>query len=94
MPTLESGIDIAPGINVDPHSLLKSSHQNFNSFLHQSRHCGHFFSYFFSKNNKRTLTFILDYRLKGLILRFFLKWNNAEWSKSGSIFTKKQLFHE
>ena len=34
--TLDSGIDVAPGINVAP------SHHNFNTFLHQSRHCGHF----------------------------------------------------
>ena len=36
--TLDSGIDVPPGINF----IKKFSHHNFNSFLHQSWHCGHF----------------------------------------------------
>ena len=38
--TLDSGIDVPPGINVAPP--FKNIHINFNAFLHQSRHCGHF----------------------------------------------------
>ena len=52
--TLESEIGKVPGINVAPPP-KKFSHQNFNSFLHQSRHWGHFsifFQFFFSKINK------------------------------------------
>ena len=39
--TLEYGIDVGQGISVG-HS-INIGHQNFNSFLHQSRHCCHFF---------------------------------------------------
>ena len=47
---------------------MNVGHQNFNSFLHQSRH---FVGYFFSKINKRTPTFILDSRV-GLLSRGYV----------------------
>jgi hypothetical protein len=47
-PTLDSGINVAPGITVAPPS-SKFSHHDFNTFLHQSRHFGHFLIFFFFK---------------------------------------------
>ena len=59
--TLDSGMNVAPGITVDP-SLI-----NFNTFLHQSRHCGHFCHFYFfqnfSKINKRSPMFVPESRV-------------------------------
>ena len=59
--TLDSGINIALEITVDP-SLI-----NFINFLHQSRHCCHFGHFYFfqkfSKINKRSPMFILESRV-------------------------------
>ena len=62
--TLDPGIDVAPGVTVVP--LFKISHHNFNTFLHHSRHCGHF-NFFFLQNdlkiNKRSPMFIPESRV-------------------------------
>ena len=54
-----SGIDVGQGINVGHgkfnkknkcRALNKHRHQNVNSFLHPSKHCGHFFFILFIQN--------------------------------------------
>ena len=56
---------------------IKFQHQNFNSFLHQTRHCGRF-SFFFSKINKRTPMFIPESR----VVIFSLFWRFGKNEKS------------
>ena len=52
-----SGIDVGLGMNVGPWKfgkIINIGNQNFSSFLHQSRHCRHFFHFFilFKKKNQ------------------------------------------
>ena len=49
--TLDSGINEVPGITVVPPS-YKFSHHDFITFLHQSRHCGHFLLFFLQNFTK------------------------------------------
>ena len=59
--TLDSGIGVTPGTNVA--LLLKFSHHDFNTFLHQSRHCGHFLFKLFQKLISVALLFFIFYLL-------------------------------
>ena len=66
LPTLDSKINLAPGIAIAP-TFSKFSHHNIITFSHQSRHCGHFLTFFlqnFSRIDKRSPMFIPESRVQ------------------------------